>query len=223
MKKLLVINSSARVLRSHSREMTEVFVEHWKNRYPGSTVRFRELGNTDVPHITEKWISAAFKPQASRSEEDLRILEISDSFVSELREASVIVIGSPMYNWSIPSPLKAYIDQVMRVNETFRPNRADKQNPYTGLLDNKTLLLLLSRGSAGYGPGEENHHMNFQDSYLKTVFNIMGIRDIHSIAIDGASTPCDELIGSVEHSKKEIRTFIDRYHQASHSNSIINQ
>lgn len=213
MKKLLVINASARTLRSHSREMTGVFVEQWKNRYPASHIAFRELGNADMPHITEKWISAAFKPKESRTEGDRRILETSDIFVSELKEADVIAIGSPMYNWSIPSPLKAYIDQVMRVNETFRPNRSDKQNPYTGLLHNKTLVLLLSRGSAGYAPGEANQHMNFQDNYLKTVFGVMGISDVHLLAIEGASTPSDDLTKSIAFARKGIENFFDHYYE----------
>ncbi len=219
MKKLLVINASARIHRSHSRELTGTFIEHWKNRYPASTISFRELGTMNVPHMSEKWISAAFKPAAARSGEDLLALEMSDIFVAELKTADVIVIGSPMYNWSIPSPLKAYIDQVMRIHETWRPNPADKLNPYTGLLRDKTLVLLLSRGSAGYGPGEHNQHMNFQDTYLKTIFNIMGITDIHTIAINGASAPSDELTSVIGHAKKEIRAMIGNIseHQDIHS------
>lgn len=223
MKKLLIINASARTLRSHSRELTGVFVEQWKKRFPASNIIFRELGNAEVPHMTEKWISAALKPKESRTGEDLHILETSDTFVSELKEADVIVIGSPMYNWSIPSPLKAYIDQVMRVNETFRPNRADKQNPYTGLLQNKTLVLLLSRGSVGYAPGEANEHMNFQDNYLKTVFGVMGISDVHLIAIEGASAPSEELVKSIACARNEIGSFFDCYHDTEAIHLTINQ
>ncbi|SEJ58795.1 FMN-dependent NADH-azoreductase [Dyadobacter sp. SG02] len=223
MKQLLVIDSSARALRSHSREMTREFVKQWQDRYPGSTIISRDLTHDNVPHITEKWVSAAFTPEASRSEEAMQILETSEQFVSELHAADVIVIGAPMYNWSIPSPLKAYIDHVMRVNRTFRVNRGDKQNPYIGLLQNKTLVLLLSRGSAGYGPGEDNQHMNFQDNYLKTVFNVMGISDIHTITIDGASTQSDELVRSIECAETDIRTFIRHYHQTEDTYPTINQ
>ncbi|MCF0069524.1 NAD(P)H-dependent oxidoreductase [Dyadobacter sp. CY261] len=223
MKKLLVINASARMQRSHSREMTATFVENWKERQPDSVIAFRELGTINVPHMTGEWISAAFKPAASRTEADVLALGTSDIFVSELKEADVIVIGAPMYNWSIPSPLKAYIDQVMRIHETWKPNPADKTHPYTGLLQNKTLVLLLARGAAGYEPGEYNEHMNFQSTYLKTVFNIMGIKDIHVISINGASTPSDELTSAIDNSKREIRTFIDRHLERDHSiHSIIN-
>jgi FMN-dependent NADH-azoreductase len=83
-----------------------------------------------------------------------------------------------MYNWSIPSALKAYIDQILRVNETWKFNPANMQNPYIGLLENKTLFLLLSRGAQGYKKGEYNEHMDFQSTYLKTVFNIIEISNI---------------------------------------------
>jgi FMN-dependent NADH-azoreductase len=185
MKKVLVINSSARAHHSHSRKLTEVFIDYWKSIHTDPAIRFRELGNTDVPHVNENWIAAAFKPEASRSEEDRAALKISDTYISELREADIIVVGSPMYNWSIPSSLKAYIDQVLRVNETFKVDRTNAKNPYVGLLQNKTLFLLLSRGDEGYEKGEYNEHMNFQSTYLTTVFNIMGISNIHVFTTNG--------------------------------------
>ena len=187
MKKLLVINSSARALNSQSRKLTEIFTDHWKSLNENPFICFRELGNSDIPHITENWISAAFKPKASRSEEENETLKTSDIYISELREADIIVLGSPMYNWSIPSTLKVYIDQILRVNETWKLNPENIQNRYIGLLENKTLILLLSRGSRGYEKGGYNEHMDFQSTYLKTVFNIMGISNIHVITVNGAS------------------------------------
>ena len=193
MKKVLVINSSARAHHSHSRKLTEVFIDYWKSTHINPIIRFRELGNTDVPHVNENWIGAAFKPEASRSQADIEALKISDAYISELREADVIVLGSPMYNWSIPSSLKAYIDQVLRVNETFRVDRTNTQNPYVGLLENKTLFLLLSRGDEGYEKGEYNEHMNFQSPYLKTVFNVMGISNVHVFTTNGKPSDAELL------------------------------
>ncbi|HMI02366.1 MAG TPA: NAD(P)H-dependent oxidoreductase, partial [Pedobacter sp.] len=141
-----------------------------------------------VPHVSESWIAAAFKPEAARSEQDIEVLKISDAYISELREADVIVIGAPMYNWSVPSALKAYIDQVLRVNKTFEINRANVRHPYVGMLKNKTLFLLLSRGDEGYEKGEYNEHMDFQTNYLKTVFGVMGISNVHVVAINGRSS-----------------------------------
>lgn len=203
MNKVLVINSSARGLDSRSRKLTEIFVDQWKAIHLNPMISFRELGNTDVPHVTGNWIAAAFKPESERSGTDADVLKISDVYISELREANVIVIGAPMYNWSVPSVLKAYIDQVLRVNETFTINRADVQHPYVGLLGGKTLFLLLSRGEEGYEKGGYNEHMDFQTNYLKTVFGVMGICNIHVVAIDGRSpgvteTSCQKLRHLIE-------------------------
>jgi FMN-dependent NADH-azoreductase len=205
MKKVLVINSSAKTLNSHSRKLTEVFVDHWKSVHPDPVISFRELGNTDVPHVNEKWIAAAFKPVTARSAEEMEALKISDAYIAELREADVIVVGSPMYNWSIPSSLKAYIDQVLRVNETFKVDRTNMQHPYIGLLENKTLFLLLSRGEPGYGKGDYNEHLNFQTAYLTTVFNMMGISNIRVVSLSGASVNPEEFKKSVAASHQHIK------------------
>ena len=211
MKKVLVINSSARTLRSQSRKLTEVFVDHWKSTHSNPTINYRELGNTDVPHVTENWIAAAFKPEAARSDEETEALKISDTYIAELRQADVIVLGAPMYNWSVPSTLKAYIDQVLRVNETWKFNPDNRQNPYIGLLENKTLFLLLARGSDGYEKGEYNEHMNFQTAYLKTVFNIIGINDIRVISVNGASWDQDLYKQSVAASHQNIKELVELF------------
>jgi FMN-dependent NADH-azoreductase len=210
MKKVLIINSSARGGRSQSRKLTEIFIDHWKGIHHNPIISFRELGNADVPHINESWIAAAFKPAATRSAAEIKALKISDAYISELREADVIVLASPMYNWSIPSVLKAYIDQVVRVNETFRFNPANMQDPYTGMLENKTLFLLLSRGEPGYEKGDYNEHLNFQSTYLKTVFNMMGVTKIHMVAINGLSYGPEKLKKPIDLSHQELRELIEK-------------
>jgi FMN-dependent NADH-azoreductase len=209
MKKVLVVNSSARTLKSHSRKLTEVFIDHCKSIHPDAIISFRELGNADVPHVNEKWVAAAFKPEAMRSGEEIEALKTSNAYISEFREADVIVLGAPMYNWSIPSALKAYIDQIMRVNETWKFNPTNMQHLYTGLLENKTLFLLLSRGTQGYEKGEYHEHLNFQSTYLKTVFNIMGISNIHVITINGESFDPENFKKSIDSAHQNIRDLIE--------------
>jgi FMN-dependent NADH-azoreductase len=209
MKKVLVINSSARAMESHSRKLTEVFVDHWKSIHTDSIIRYRELGNADVPHINERWIEAAFQPKATRSAEDNEVLKTSDAYVSELQEADVIVLGAPMYNWSIPSYLKAYIDQILRINVTWKFNPDDMRNPYIGLLENKTLFLLLSRGTAGYEKGEFHEHLNFQSTYLRAIFNIMGITNIHVVAINGTSSGSEEIKKAIDAAHQIIRDLVE--------------
>lgn len=210
MKKVLVINSSARGVRSQSRKLAEAFVDHWKSIHANPVIIHRELGGEDVPHVNENWIAAAFKPEAARSETEKEALKISDVYISELLEADVIVVASPMYNWSIPSALKAYIDQVVRVNKTFEFNKDDMKNPYIGLLKGKTVFLLLSRGAQGYEKGDHNEHLNFQSTYLKTVFNIIGVSDIHVVTVNGVSYAPEQLKTTVETSHQALKNLIDR-------------
>jgi FMN-dependent NADH-azoreductase len=210
MKKVLVLNSSARKQNSKSRKLTEVFTDHWKSIHNNALINYRDLSESHVPHINENWIAAAFKPENLRSLQEIEALKTSDEYIAELREADVIVIGAPMYNWSIPSTLKAYIDQVLRVNETWKLNPENMQNPYIGLLQNKTVFLLLSRGAQGYEKGEYNEHMNFQSNYLKTVFNIIGITNIHTVAVNGESFDPEKYQQSIDDSHQMIKDLIEK-------------
>lgn len=185
MTKVLIINASARKERSLSRTLTNTFVESWKEKYPEDSFIYREIGQENIPHVTEKWIAGAFKPAELRNEDDHEVLQLSDELISELKASDIIVVGTPMYNWSVPSVLKAYIDQVLRVNETVLVRKDNWENPYLGLLNDKKAYLLMVRGNAGYDPGEIHEHMDFQTNYLKTVFRIMGIEDIEHVALNG--------------------------------------
>ena len=194
MRKILIINASARNERSISRYMTNVFVEIWEERNPNDSIIYREVGQGNIPHVTEKWIAGAFKSPALRNEEEREALKLSDELVAELKEADVVVLGTPMYNWSVPSALKAYIDQVLRANETVLISKEDLTNPYTGLLKNKRVFLLMVRGNMGYDPGDFYEHMDFQTKYLKTVFGIMGIQEVEHASLNGVMMKEDSLV-----------------------------
>lgn len=211
MKKLLIINASARNERSISRFMTKVFVDVWTQNHPDDQIAYREVGQGNIPHVSEKWIAAAFKPAELRDSTDLGALRISDELVAELKDADVIVVGTPMYNWSVPSALKAYIDQVLRVNETMLVSKADIKNPYKGLLKDKKVYLLMVRGNMGYDPGDFYEHMDFQTNYLKTVFGIMGIDDVQHIALNGAGLGEDSMLLA----RKMVNQFLENPTEAS--------
>jgi len=184
MRKVLVINSSTREEKSHSRELTKLFVETWSKNYPGDTYIYREVGLIPVPHITNEWIGASFTKIEDRTEENQKPLALSNILVKELKETEIYVFGVPMYNWSIPSGLKAYIDNIMRINETWKFRSGVPDGEYVGLLENKKIFILSSRGDNGYAEGEHNAHMNFQSNYMKLIFNILGVNDIKIISLD---------------------------------------
>lgn len=184
MRKVLVINSSTREEKSHSRVLTKLFVKTWSKNYPEDTYIHREVGLTPVPHITNQWIGASFMKVEDRTEENQKPLALSNILVKELKETDIYVIGVPMYNWSIPSGLKAYIDHIMRINETWKFRSGVPDGDYVGLLENKKLFILSSRGDNGYAEGEHNAHMNFQSNYVKLIFNILGVNNVEIISLD---------------------------------------
>lgn len=208
MNRILVINASARKTRSLSRHLAEVFIDKWKNKYPEDNIIHREVGQGDIPHVSEAWIAGAFKPGNLRSGEEIEALRLSSVLIGELKEADVIVLGTPMYNWSIPSALKAYIDQVLRVNETILINKADPADPYIGLLKGKKVFLLMARGAGGYAPGEYFAHMNFQTNYLRTVFRIMGITDVEEVLLNGSEVNAGGVGAALELAQQKISELI---------------
>ncbi|WP_207515428.1 FMN-dependent NADH-azoreductase [Longitalea luteola] len=187
MKNLLVINASPRGERSVTRRLTDLFATTWIEANPNSTIVHREVGRGAIPHVSELWIAAAAKPAALRTEAEINELKLSDQLIAEIKAADVIVLGVPMFNWSIPSALKAYLDQVIRANETVVMRPDDYQNPYRGLLKDKKVYMLFSRGNAGYEKGEYYAHMNFQADYLRTAFAVMGLTDLQEIALNGSA------------------------------------
>ncbi|OJJ14812.1 NAD(P)H dehydrogenase [marine bacterium AO1-C] len=184
MRKVLVINASPRGQRSHSRKLTQLFTQKWQQQAPNDVIIHREVGQENIPHITEEWIASAFTPPQRLSPTQKQTMELSDQLVAEFKSADVYVIGTPMHNWSIPSGLKAYIDHLMRFNQTWTFESGKPDGKYVGLVNHKKMYILTSRGDAGYNQGELNAHMNFQTPYLRTVFGIMGIKDITEVTLE---------------------------------------
>nr|WP_297788693.1 NAD(P)H-dependent oxidoreductase [uncultured Allomuricauda sp.] len=206
MNKILIINASVRKERSHSRKLTQLFKENWQKKHPNDLFTHREVGLEAIPPINEKWIASAFVQPSERTQENQSGVALSDALVKEFKAHDIYVLGTPMYNWSIPSGLKAYIDQLMRINETWKFRSGKPDGDYVGMLENKKMFILSSRGDTGYGENEKNEHMNFQTTYLKFVFGIMGIRDISIISLDN-----EEFGGELfENSKKEIYKKIEQ-------------
>ena len=208
MRNILIINASSRGDNSFSRKLTKFFQKEWAKINPLDEFTYRELGLSHIPHITEDWIEGAFKSVDERTEKENIALKFSDELVEELKKSNIIVIGSPMYNWSIPSSLKAYIDQVLRMNQTLTINPETPKDPYVGLLKDKKAFFLLVQGGTGYAPGEFYHHMDFQTEYLKTVFKIIGITETEVISMDSAAMGESKSQLSFETCKQSIETKI---------------
>jgi FMN-dependent NADH-azoreductase len=176
--KLLHIDSSARK-HSLSRAISSAFVEAWTRANPQGEVIERDLSTGLVPHVTDEFVSAMYTPADQRSPEQHMELGLSDKLIDELKDADVIVIGSPMYNFSISAPLKAWVDMVVRSGETVD----FMQRPPKGLLHGKKTIVITSRGGS-YAPGTPTAAFDFQEPYLRHILHLMGLQDVTFIHVD---------------------------------------
>ncbi|RPG32275.1 MAG: flavodoxin family protein [Muricauda sp. TMED12] len=191
MKTLLRIDSSFNLVGSFSRQAADHFEQLWKTAHPQGKVVRRDLERTKPPHLTHKTYNA-FAQELKETEE----LDISDELISELEKADEILLGSPVYNYGVPSTLKAYIDHVIRINRTFAYD--PKTYIRKGLLENKMAHVIVARGGTPIN-GESPDGV---ESYLEGILNFMGIDRVNSFSIYGTTF---EDSGSVlQSSKKDI-------------------
>jgi FMN-dependent NADH-azoreductase len=170
--KLLRVDSSAR-RNSVSRQLTAHFAEAWRQEHPDGTVIERDLSTTVVPHITDEWVQAIHTNPESLTPEQKQVLQLSDALVEELVQADTVVIGAPMYNFAIPAPLKAWIDQVVRVGKTVLFAASGPQ----GILKGKRVFVITSRGGA-FRPGTPAERFDYQEPYLRHILAFIGLTDV---------------------------------------------
>ncbi|WP_372659577.1 FMN-dependent NADH-azoreductase [Hydrogenophaga sp.] len=173
--KLLRIDSSARRTGSHSRELGNVFEHLWGQRFPDSAVASRDLVDSAVSHIHDETITAMFSPPEQHSPEMRAALSISDTLISEVQEADALLLTVPMYNFGIPSALKAWIDHVSRIGHTFAYDGTN----FTGLLTGKTAYVVVAYGADGYGTGGDFAAANFVEPYLAFLLKFLGFEQVH--------------------------------------------
>ena len=172
---------------SFSRRLTGEFVRQWQDRHPDGEVVVRDLVATALPVLNAEWISAAYTPEASRTPEQQAALALSDELIAELQSADEYVIGVPMHNFSIPGPLKLWIDQVARAGKTFTyANGAP-----AGLLREKHATLIVTSGGS-YEPGTPLGALDFVEPNLRSVFGFLGVTDIRIVRAGGTSRARDE-------------------------------
>jgi len=178
---LLKIDSSPMGEHSISRKLTTEFAAIWRKAHPGGTVISRDLSQTELPVGNRVWVGAAHTPADSHSPEQREALAVSDKLIAELQQADEYVFGVPMHNFSIPSTLKLWIDQVARAGKTFSYG-ADGPK---GLLTGKKATLLIASGGVYERTAMES--LNFVTPYLRAVFGFLGITDVRIVAAEGTA------------------------------------
>lgn len=164
--KLLHIDSSALGADSASRELSAAIVARWQADAPGLSIQYRDLDSNPLPHLDG---SALAKADPARAEESERVLQ-------QFLDADVVVIGAPMYNFAIPSTLKAWIDRIAVAGRTFRYT----DNGPEGLAGGKRVIIASARGGLHAGAPSD-----FQEPYLKFIFGFMGVRDLEFVRAEG--------------------------------------
>jgi FMN-dependent NADH-azoreductase len=164
---LLQIDSSARTTGSITRQLTAQFASEWLLAHPAGNVAHRDLAAAPVPHLTEAAVAAMYVPPNARNAEQVAATALQEELIAELAAADTVVIGAPMYNFGIPSTLKAWIDHVVIFGRTVNQ----------GLFEGTRVVIVTARGGA-YGPGTPRATFDFQEPYLRSVLGLIGLTDI---------------------------------------------
>ncbi len=170
---LLAIEASPRYDSSTSRKLASLFIADWKAAHRDGVVVSRDLMKSELPFVNLPWIGGAFTPREQHSPESAAAIKISDGLVAELQAADHILIGTPMFNFSIPAVLKAYIDQIVRVGVTVSTDNV-------GLLTGKKATVILATGG-DFSPGSPFERYNQASGYLRQVLGWIGISDVEII------------------------------------------
>ncbi|MDP9502196.1 FMN-dependent NADH-azoreductase [Pseudomonas protegens] len=176
MSRVLIIESSARQQDSVSRQLTQTFIQQWQAAHPGDSITVRDLARNPVPHLDANLLGGWMKPAEQRSAAEQESLQRSNELTEELLAADVLVMAAPMYNFAIPSTLKAWLDHVLRAGVTFKYTDTGPQ----GLLTGKRAYVLTARG--GIYAGSSADH---QEPYLRQVMGFIGIHDVEFIHAEG--------------------------------------
>ena len=183
MKKILNIVTSVKGADSFSNKLSNALLEKLISAYPVSTIHTHDLTKKPFPHLEESHFTSFYTPPELRTEENKEALRHSDQAIKEIMEADILVIGVPLYNFGIPSTLKAWIDHIVRAGVTFQ--YAD--GLLKGLVINKKVYLAIASGGV-YSEGPMKSY-DFTEPYLRTALGFIGLTDITVFRIEGTNVP----------------------------------
>ncbi len=175
MSTLLQINASLAGAEGQSSRLAHRFVADWQARHPGGHVIMRDLASDPVPHLTAERFHAFLSQPDAGTDQQRAVREYSDALIAELKAADTIVFAVPMYNFSVPSTLRAYFDHIARAGVTFRYTSAGAE----GLLKGKKAYVFITRG------GIYNDVADTQTPYLKQFLGFIGITDLTFVYAEG--------------------------------------
>lgn len=173
---LLQINTSLFSGEGQSSRLSQSFVDSWRARHPDGRVVVRDLGREPVPHLDADTFRAFSTPEAERTPAQRDAVAYSDALIAELRQADVVVIGLPLYNFGVPSSLKAYFDHVARAGVTFKYTASGP----VGLLAGKKVYVMAARGGLYAGTPRDT-----QTAYVRDFLAFVGLTDVEFVYAEG--------------------------------------
>lgn len=200
MSNILLIHSSIFGAQSKSLGLAREFL----TRLPDASVVERTLTPESMPHLTGETMAAMATPQAQRSERQNQLVALSDALIAEVEAADTIVLAVPMYNFSIPSTLKAWIDHVARAGRTFRYTAAGPE----GLLKGKKVYVVTARGGVySEGPAAV---FDFQEPYLRAVLGFVGLGDVTFVHLEGLKVSPEAAASGLAKARAKIESLVPR-------------
>ena len=201
MKTLLQVNASLFSNAGQSSRLADAFVAEWRALNPGGRVQTRDLAKDPVPHLTAERFQAFAAKAGERTLEQQAVVAESDALVAELQRADTIVIGLPMYNFGVPSTLKAWFDHVARAGVTFRYTEKGPE----GLLKGKKVLVFATRGGLYSGTP-----LDTQTAYVRDFLRFLGIDDVEFVYAEGLALGAEKQQSALAGANRVLREIAAR-------------
>jgi len=205
MASLLYISSSIFGDNGNSSQLAAEFIQRWQAQNPQGQVVERNLTATPLPHLDGARVGAFFTPADQRTAEQPAIVAESDGLIAELRDADVVVVGLPMYNFGVPSQLKSWFDHVARAGLTFEYTSEGPR----GLLRDRPVFLFAARGGIYHASGNDH-----QVPFVRQFLGFIGLKQVHVTFAEGLAMG-DQKQASLDDAMARMDTLVETARQAA--------
>ncbi len=216
MKTVLHIDSSVRrsdnsvaSYNSISKDLGALFMDKWMSKNHHDKVIYRDLGLNPPNFISQDWIAAVFTAEQNRTLAQQELLVLSDTLIAEVEQADLIVMTAPMYNYGMPASLKAWFDQVVRIDKTFSFDLGRGNFPLEPIMSGKTLVLLTSSGEFGFSAGGIREQMNHLGPHIKLLSKYLGVSDFHEVGTEYQEFSDHRHEQSIENTQQKINELVN--------------
>lgn len=195
---LLRIDSSSRLTGSHSSDIADAVQSAWQTAVPNGQIISRRVSDGSIPIIAQDTIEGFYADPADMDDRLRAATRLSDQLIGELQAADTVLITAPIYNFSVPAALKAWIDQIVRIGQTF----AVTDGAFQGLVKTRRAIVICAYGAEGYLEGQPFAAANFVQPYLSFLLGFLGIEDITFVAVQATTADPDTVAKNVKQAKQ---------------------